>query len=76
METGKAPRSWPPHPAPHLDNGVDGKGQESLRLVQDVENREGHKGFLGIHGILLGHQSMDSKHNQSHLGETEVNERR
>ena len=55
-------------PQPHLDDGVDGEGQESLGLVEDVENREGHEGFLGVHGILLGHQRMDGKHNQRHLG--------
>ena len=49
---------------------MDGEGQESLGLVEDVENREGHKGLLGVHGVLLGHQSMDSKYNQCHLGET------
>ena len=61
-----------PSPRPHLDDGVDGEGQESLGLVEDVENREGHKGFLSVHGILLGHQSMDSKYNQRHLGETQA----
>lgn len=59
-------------PRPHLDDGVDGEGQESLGLVEDVENREGHEGFLGVHGVLLGHQSMHSKDNQCHLGETRV----
>lgn len=72
----KAPASWPPLPPPHLDHGVDGKRQESLGLVEDVENRERHEGFLGVHGILLGHQSMHSKHNQCHLGETRGDMRR
>lgn len=51
---------------------MDGEGQESLGLVEDVENCEGHEGFLGVHGVLLGHQSMHSKDNQGHLGETRV----
>lgn len=57
---------------PHLDDGVDGEGQESLGLVEDVENREGHEGFLEGPWRSPGHQSMHSKHDQCHLGETQV----
>lgn len=49
---------------------MDGKRQEGLRLVEDIENREGHKGFLGVHGVVLGHQRVDCKHNQRDLRDT------
>lgn len=65
----QGPSQRPPLPQPHLDDRVDGKGQESLGLVEDAEDREGHEGFLGVQGVLLGHQSMDGEHNQRHLGE-------
>lgn len=57
-----------PAPLPHLDHGVDGEGQESLSLVEDGEDRERHKCFLSVHGVLLGHQRVDSKQNQRDLG--------
>lgn len=49
------------------------EGQESLGLVEDVENREVHEGFLGVHGVLL--RSLEvctASTTQCHLGETQV----
>lgn len=52
---------------PHLNDGVHREGEEGLGFVKDAEHRECHKRLLRIHGVVLCHQGVDSKHNQRHL---------
>lgn len=51
----------------NLHKSIDGKWQEGVGSVENVDQRQGHKSFLGIKNMGLVHQGADCKHDQCNL---------
>lgn len=55
-----------PQPRLYLNDAADDHGENIQGKTKDVEQGQGHKGFLGIQDVVLvGH--VDAKSTQSHL---------
>lgn len=56
-----------PQLRPYLHNTADDHGEDIQGKTKDVEQGQGHKGFLGIQDVVLIDGHVDGKSTQGHL---------